>query len=82
MKNRKDLEKPTVPPKTTGTYSRGYDSHSGVVLGYDIDIPEHARHLVRVERKKTGADERGVEFFIIRNDASGPAFVTFFEFEE
>jgi hypothetical protein len=82
MKNRKDIEKLTVPPKGATTYSRGYDSSSGVVLGYEINILEHARHLVRVERKRTGTDERGVEFFVIHNDASGPAFVTFFEFEE
>ncbi len=82
MKNRKDIEELTVPPKTTGTYSRGYDSRSGVVVGYDITISKHARHLVQVERTKTGTYERGVELFVIRNNASGPAFVTFFEFEE
>ena len=82
MKNRKEIKKITVLPKTTETFARSYHSGSRLVLSYTIDVPEDVRHMVRDKQTKTGTYKQGLDQVVIHNDSSCLAYVTFFEFEE
>jgi hypothetical protein len=82
MKNRTVLKEFNVPPKGRTEFARRYDIKNPLKLGYRIDVPEDVRHQVKVERKRTGTLESGLEEIFIHNQSSCPARITFFEFEE